>query len=327
MFRSRFCGLLVASVLVSACGATSPGSDGSGPASDETKVSVVASFYPLAFVAERIGGERVSVSNLTPPSVEPHDLELTTDQVDRIEDSDVVVYLGGGFQPALVGALQRRQATTLDVSDGLALVPGAAVELEAEEASAEDASQEAEETAEEEATLIDPHFWLNPLKLADAADQIKDTLIKADPEGAATYESSAKALRSDLTALDGRFQAGLKDCARRELVTTHAAFFYLVDRYGLTQLPISGLSPENEPDPGRLAELADLIKVRGITTVFYEELVPRDLADTLGRETGAKTAELSPLEGLSEETAAAGGNYISVMDQNLTAIRAALSCP
>lgn len=320
-WRTPLVGIVI-TTMVSTAGCAPQLGDNAGKADDQ-RIDVVASFYPLAQLAERVGGGRVRVENLTPPGVEPHDLELTSAQVDGIEDADVVVLLGSGFQPAVDKAAARRRSAPLDASAGVGLVMGAAEAIEAEEGGAE---PEESGGHSEESAALDPHFWLDPLLLARAIDGVQEALTKAAPGSADEFEENAAALRADLDRLDARFREGLANCVRRDVVTSHAAFHYLTARYGLTQRPITGLSPESEPDPGRLAELTALIRREGITTVFYEELVPQDLADTLARESGAQTAVLSPLEGLSADEREAGKNYFTVMQDNLTALRTALDC-
>ena len=259
-------------------------------------VDVVANFYPVAYAVERVGGEFVSVRNLTPAGVEPHDLELTSDDIDRVESADVMLYVGSGFQPAISNAVKRRDGLSADVARGLLVDE-------------------------------DPHFWLDPSLMARAVDAVARALADADPDNAPAYERNAADYKAELGELDADFKASLSACRRREFVTAHAAFVYLADRYGLSQHAISGVVPESEPDPQRLADLADLIRRDNVTTVFYEDLVPKNFADTLARETGAKTAVLNPLEGLSRRQRDAGATYVSVMRDNLTALARALECP
>ena len=276
--RTRWLALLLGALAVlGGCG-----SDGSNDARDDGKLDVVASFYPLADAARAIGGDAVNVTNLTPVGVEPHDFELTADQVDALEDADVVLYVGADFQPAVAEVAHRRPAnTTIDLA-----------------------------TSED-----DPHFWLDPVAMAAAADKI-----------AALLHADATAYKAELTALDTDFRTGLADCQRRDIVTTHAAFGQLARRYNLNELAIAGRSPEGEPDANRLAELADQTEAKGITTIFFEELAPRDIAETLVREAHLKAAVLSPIEGLSKEEQRQGKTYISVMRDNLRALRTALAC-
>ncbi|HSH62011.1 MAG TPA: metal ABC transporter substrate-binding protein, partial [Acidimicrobiales bacterium] len=274
----------------------------------------------------RVAGGRAEVTNLTPAGTEPHDLELTPRQVDQLEDADLVLYLGGGFQPALEKVASRRKGAKVDLLQALPLEKGAVEAGEAEEAE-EHAAEEAggKQGAKEEAGL-DPHFWLDPALMDKAVERIQQALVEARPEGRAEFERNAATYRAELAELDGRYRTALSTCRRKELVTSHAAFHYLAKRYGLSQEPIAGLSPEAEPDPRRLAELTDLVRRRNATTIFYETLVSPEVAETLARQTGTKTAVLNPLEGLTSEQVEKGASYVSVMDENLTALKDALAC-
>ena len=265
------------------------------------RVDVVANFYPVAEAATRIGGDRVRVTNLTPAGAEPHDIELTTRQLDKLEDADLVVYLGRGFQPAVEKVAERRDAASLDLLERIDLAP-------------------------DDRGGVDPHFWLDPNLMAEAVKAIVDALVVASPADISVFRTNAVRYERELRALDVELQGGLAVCERREIVTSHSAFFYLARRYGLEQLAVAGLSPEAEPDAGRLASLSDQIKAKGATTVFYEDLVSPRVARALAREAGVKTAVLSPLEGLSKDQADAGKDYNAVMRDNLVALRGALSC-
>ncbi len=280
----------------SGCGGSS-GAGGGGDGGDDSRLSVVAGFYPLAYAAERIGGEGVSVRNLTPAGAEPHDLELSPRDVEAVQAADVVLYLGGGFQPALEDAVEGASGLAVDLLKGLDLRHGPAEEGNGQ--------------------ALDPHVWLDPLLFATMVERI----------GAAFgHPEEADALVSDLRALDMEMRAGLADCDRRTLVTSHAAFGYLAARYGLEQIAITGLAPEAEPSPRDLERVVDVVRDSGATTVFFETLVAPDLAETVARETGARTAVLDPLEGLTADEATAGADYFSVMRQNLAALREALGC-
>jgi len=287
------------SLVAVGCGDDEAAGGGSGG-----KLRVVASFYPVAEAAGRVAGERAVVTNLTPAGTEPHDLELTPGQVDQLEDADLVLYLGGGFQPALEEIAARRDGPKVDLLEDLPLEKGAA----------------------EEGETRDPHFWLDPALMEKAVERIQAALGEALPDERGELERNAATYRAELRALDARYKTALFTCRRKELVTSHAAFHYLASRYGLSQQSITGLSPETEPDPERLAELTDLVRRRNATTVFYETLVSPDVAQTLARQTGARTAVLNPLEGLTDEQAQKGATYISVMDDNLAALKDALGC-
>jgi zinc transport system substrate-binding protein len=145
------------------------------------------------------------------------------------------------------------------------------------------------------------------------------------PDAAAAFTTRAVALRGELQALDDDYRAGLAGCASTDLVTSHEAFGYLARRYGLTQVGISGISPDEEPSPARLAEVARFVRDHGVTTVYTETLVDPAIAATVVRETGARTAVLDPLEGLGSRSA--GADYLGVMRSNLATLRAGQRCP
>ncbi|MFC4783575.1 metal ABC transporter substrate-binding protein [Nocardioides sp. MAHUQ-72] len=267
---------------------------------DSGRVKVAAGFYPLAWAAQRIGGDLVEVTNLTQPGAEPHDLELTIKETVSIAEADVVVY-EHGFQPAVDDSVeQNAEGTTLDAADVADLQPFA-----------------------DQPDDLDPHFWQDPLRLADVGDALARDLADADPDHATTYAANARALRRDLTALDRDYTAGLADCARHTIVATHDAFGYL-GRYGLEIEPITGLSPDAEPTPADLGRLQDLIRSDGITTVFSETLVSAKTADTLAGDLGIESAVLDPIEGLSDRTA--DEDYESLMRRNLAALEKANDC-
>jgi zinc transport system substrate-binding protein len=272
----------------------------------ERGVDVIAAFYPLAYAAERIGGAEVDVRNLTPPGAEPHNVELTARDVERVRQADVVLYLGGGFQPALEDAVADADGEAVDLLDSVRPL------------SAEAHDEHAEEHSDEDVPSVDPHVWLDPLRYATIVEEIGRTLDRPD---------AAAAMAAELRLLDRDFRRGLSGCDRRELVTSHAAFAYLAERYRLRQVPITGLSPETEPTPRELEEVVEHVDESGAETIFFETLVSPDLAKTVARETGANTAVLNPLEGLTEEELDAGANYFTVMRRNLAALRSALGCP
>jgi len=276
-------------------------------AGDREGVQVAAGFFPIAEAAEIVGGDRVEVENLTPAGSDPHDVELASDEVDLILDADLLLYLGGGLQPGVEELAGRRDGPSVDLLDDVETIEGAEEEHEGEE--------------------VDPHVWLDPLRYAALVERVGEALADVDPEAAATYEASADAHAEEIRALDERFAGRLAACERDLLVVSHAAFGYLADRYDLRQEAISGISPESEPDPRRLAELTDLVRAEGVTTVFTETLVSPEVAETLAREAGVETAVLNPLEGLTEEERAAGETYLSVMESNVETIAEALGCP
>jgi zinc transport system substrate-binding protein len=290
-----------------ALGVAGCGSDDSDTAKDE-RTRIVAAFYPLAFLAERIA-PAAEVTNITPAGAEPHDLELSARDVEEIADADLVLYLGGGFQPALEDAVSGDESG-LDLLQGQELLEGAAEHGHEGEASAPAEDGEHEEE-------LDPHVWLDPQRFAAMARRVAE---------ATGSPAAADALVADLHELDGEFRDGLADCERREIVTSHAAFGYLAEAYDLTQIPLTGISPEVEPSPRDLEDLVVEVQEEGATTVFFETLVSPDLAETVAREAGADVAVLNPLEGLTDEEVEEGADYFSVMRSNLETLRDALGC-
>ncbi|WP_432959227.1 metal ABC transporter substrate-binding protein [Micromonospora haikouensis] len=320
MLRRPTVRVLAAATVLVALGAATACSDDGTTGADPQRVDVAAAFYPLQFVAERVGGDAVRVTNLTKPGAEPHDLELTPSQVGEVNQAELVVYLKG-FQPAVDEAIaQSGGDRAFDVAGVQPLLAASAGGHDHE---GEGAGQE-EHADEEGDGGKDPHLWLDPTRLAGVADQLAERLGKADPERAADYTARAKTLRAELEKLDADFAAGLKTCQRREIVVSHTAFGYLAERYQLEQVGITGLTPETEPAPQRLAEVAKEAREHGATTIFFETLVSPKVAETIAREVGAKTAVLDPLEGLSAD--GGGQDYLSVMRTNLQTLRTALSC-
>ncbi len=295
--------LIAAATLVAAAGGLAACSNQPSGASGDGKMRVVAAFYPLQYVAERIGGDRVQVTNLVAPGAEPHDLELQPGQAAQLAGADLVVYLHG-FQAEVDAAIdEQHNDKAFDVATVEPLAdPPAGVESE---------------------TLKDPHVWLDPVRLATIADKLTDRMVQLDKGHEADFRSHAKALRSDLETLDREYAQGLATCQRHEIVTSHAAFAYLAQRYHLTQIPISGVSPEEEPTPQHLAQVAELAKEKGVTTIFFETLVSPKVAEALAKEVGAKAEVLDPIEGIEQGSTA---DYLSVMRDNLTKLKPALGC-
>ncbi|WP_129784479.1 metal ABC transporter substrate-binding protein [Promicromonospora panici] len=291
-----------------------------GTAGESDGVTVLASFYPLQYVAQQIGGDLVTVDNLTPPAAEPHDLELSPAQVREVGTADLVVYLSG-FQNAVDEAVEARAPEhVVDAADAAELVEHA--EEEGHEGETEE--EHAEHADEHGAT--DPHFWLDPSRLAAVGQAVADELAATDPEHADEYAAGALRLGQRLDELDQEMADGLAACQGATLVTSHTAFGYLADRYALEQVGITELDPEVEPSPARLREIGDLVEERGVKTLYSETLVSPKVTETLASDLGVDTAVLDPLEGLSEEATAAGDDYVSVMQANLAALEEGLVC-
>jgi len=286
--------LLFAALAPSACSSAAPGKNSTG------QLTVVASFYPLQFAAEQIGGSHVAVTSLTRPGAEPHDIELTTHDVATVSTAGLVVY-EKGLQGAVDKAVESQAANrSLDVTSAanldLKLTSGA----------------------------TDPHFWLDPQRYSNVANVIAARLSSADPAHKADYEKNAQAFVDKLTALSREFSVGLASCQRRDLVTSHAAFGYLAQRFGMKQVAINGISPDQEPDAAEIAAVSTFAKTHGVTTVYAETLASPAIAATVARETGARVATLDPIEGLTKQSA--GKNYFEVMRSNLKALRAGQGC-
>jgi zinc transport system substrate-binding protein len=296
ILKSVAAGLVAAlglAVAAGACGGSSDSGD---------RLEVVASFYPLRFVTERVGGTRVHVRDLTPAGAEPHDLELSARDLVRLRTADLVVYLAG-FSPA--------------VDQGIAV---------AAEGHAFDVTSAARLLGSGDAT--DRHFWLDPLRLADVGDAVAETLALADPTNAAEYRRGATALRAELVALDTTYRVALSRCRRTDLVTSHTAFGYLAVAYGFTQIGVTGLQADREPTPTELADVARFVTEHQVATIYTETLLSPATARTVADATGARVAVLDPIEGLTEEAGAGtAADYLSIMRANLDVLREGQQCP
>ena len=349
---ARLLALLGASSLaLAACSSTGTAGEGdansasnsSTSAESMDKVAVSASFYPIAWLAEKIGGDSVAVTSVTPANVEPHDFELAPADVDALSKSNLLLYVEG-FQPSLDDAIANVSGPSVvnlaDAVDLMAADPAAVDEhdhgaegeehaddhdheAEGEEhADDHDHEAEGEEHAHEhDHGSLDPHFWLDPVRMKDAAVAVAAALSETAPDMKATFDANAKEIESQLDALNEKFTAGLEKCELSTFVTSHSAFSYLANRYNLKQTSISGVDPESEPSPAELAAVKEVVAETGTTTIFTEELVSPKTAEAVANETGAKTAVLSPIESQPE-----AGDYIAAMEANLANLQSALSC-
>ncbi len=296
---------LVLATGLSGCSAFADAADGA---------EVVAAFYPLQYVAERVAGPHADVDGLTAPGQEPHDLELTIEETARIAQAALVVH-EAGLQPAVDDAIAQNAAgDVLDAAAVVGLQPF-------DEALHDDGGHD--DGGHDDGGDLDPHFWLDPLRMADLGDAVADALAEVDPDHADDFVANAAALRGDLETLDAAYADGLADCARHTIVVSHDAFGYL-GTYGVDVAPVAGLSPDAEPTPAVLADLQDLIADEGITTVFGERLASPRLTASLAEDAGVRTAVLDPIEGLTDETA--DEDYPSLMRANLAALRDANGC-
>lgn len=313
--------------VLSACGGAESGGSADG------KLAVTASFYPLEFLVEQIGGDHVDVTTLTGPGVEPHDLDITPRQTGQMSEADVLLYLRG-LQPAVDKAVdQAGVKNTVDAADLTTLEAHGSSSGDGHDHGEGDGHDHGEEEghdhAEEEGdghdhgdSGLDPHVWLDPVKYAEMADGVGEALQKADPDHAADYRKNTEALTGKLKKLDQNYREGLKNTDTRTFITTHAAFGYLAERYGLDQESIAGVDPESEPSPARMKELQKIAAQEKVTTVFFETLASDRTAKVLAEDTGLRTGVLDPLEGITDKSQ--GDDYLEVMEANLAALKKAL---
>ena len=314
--------LLAGAVSLSSCAAFSDDGAAGNGSSDGT-VTVAAAFYPLEYVASRVAGDRAVVEGLTSPGQEAHDAELSIQQTATLAEADLTVFLDG-FQPTVDSAVEQG-------TGGAVLEAGQAVGLDelAEEHSDDESHSEDEDGHSEddghghEDGDLDPHFWLDPMRMADLGDAVAEELSAVDAEGAEEYAANAAELRAELEELDADYTSGLASCERDLVVVNHDAFGYLT-KYDLELEAIAGLSPDSEPTAADIARLQDLIGDEGVTTVFSETLVSPETAETLARDAGVEADVLDPIEGLTDTTA--DEDYLSLMRANLDALRAANGC-
>lgn len=271
------------------------------------RLQVTTSFYPLYFFTSEIVGDKATVYNITPSGAEPHDYDPSTQDIARIEDSQLLVLNGGKLEAwgdKIKSTLQGTNTQVITVGDDIAN----------------------QMVVEDGNTIRDPHVWLDPKLAKKEVDQILKSLVLIDPVNAAYFTGNAESLKMKLGELDAKFRAGLANCQKKDIITTHAAFGYLAKDYGLNQLSISGLSPDEEPSVQTLANLVDFSKKNGIKYIFFESLVSPKLAETVASEVGASTLVLNPIEGLTDTEIGKGKNYFTEMEQNLTNLKIAFEC-
>lgn len=269
-------------------------------------LQVTASFYPMYYFASEIGGNHANVKNITPPGVEPHDFEPSAQDIARIETSDLLILNGGveAWADKIKNNLNGKKVTIVIAGEGLL-------------------TQQMEEEGE---TIRDPHVWLSPLLAKNEVSKIAQAFIAKDPSNSSFYEANEKSLQSRLDALDTLYKQGLNTCQKKDIITSHAAFGYLADAYGLRQVPISGISPDEEPSTQQLVKVAAFAKANNVKYIFFESLLSPKLSETIAKEIGAQTLVLDPLEGISDDDIKQGENYFTVMEDNLKNLQIALEC-
>lgn len=273
------------------------------------RLLVVTSFYPLYEFARQVAGPSAAVVSLVPPGVEPHDWEPSPQDLTRIREARLFVYNGAGLEPWVAKLL--RDATSsgtvmVRATEGIQLLAGG--------------------PSSGIGGPPDPHVWLDPVLAQSMVETIRAALVKVDAAHTDIYAENSRAFTDKLQALHEAFRAGLKDCAGREIVTSHAAFAYLARRYGLVVVPLMGLAPEAEPTPAQLASIVRFAREKKVKYIFFETLVGAKLAETLAREVGARTLVFDPIEGVTREEQAAGRGYVALMEKNLRNLRIALDC-
>lgn len=278
---------------------------------------VVASFYPLAEFARAVGGSLVNIETITPAGTEPHDYEPTSEQIASVYEADILLSNGGG-----VDAWATRVAPDVS-SHGIKVMEMSKIMNVLKPA----------EGGEDSNAAFDPHFWLNPVLAIKEVEFIKNAFIEKDVVNTEIYTKNADAYIAKLSALDDAYRTGLASCKTKTVITSHAVFAYLAQEYGARDgkegfeaIAITGLSPDEEPSAGRLAEIAKLAKEKQVGYIFFETLASPKLAQTLAREIGAKTLVFNPLEGVSDTDQVLGKNYVSIMQENLTNLKTGMVC-
>ena len=292
MLRLAACALIVAFAMTGLAGC----------AQETEGLQVVASFYPMADFAAKVGGDRVRVTTMVPSGTEPHDWEPSPMDIVNLNKAKVFVFSGAGMEhwaEDVLNSLDNRELISVEASSGVGLL-------------------------EEGGEHGDPHVWLDPQNAKIQMANIRDALAAADPAGKDAYQANYERVAAELDNLDAEFKSALSGLPNRDVVVAHEAYGYLCRAYGLNQTAIEGLSPDSEPDPARVARIIDFARERAVRVIFFEELVSPKVAESIAVQVGAETDVLSPLEGLSEAEAAAGDDYFSVMRKNLQALVNAL---
>lgn len=314
VLRRVLCSVLLVAVSTSPLAACSSDDAGSG------HPIVAVSMYPIEEIVRTLAGTDLDVLTLVPPGSEAHSYDPTPQQLTELERADLAVYLGGGFQPNVekaIGSLGDR-TTRLDLLNSVDLLP--VTDPLAGTGTAGDAAHGDDHGTD------DPHVWLDPRRMADMTAAVADAITRRWPDLTDAVNQRAGDYVRSLNTLDADMRSGLASCQRTVIVTTHRAFAYLADAYGLTQVAIAGISPSEEPSAQTLQALADFARAQGVTTIFFESTVPDDLATTLAAEIGASTAVLQTIESLNSEQLTDGTDYASEMRTNLAVLRAALGC-
>ena len=338
--KHTFMAAAALALLISGCG-TNTNSDSSAAShsspsvssepsvqpSSGKKLKVAATFYPMVEFSMQVAGDHAEVTGLIPTGVEPHDWEPSAKDIVQLKEADIFVYNGiveEWAEDALKGAANDKRVV-VEATHGMELMEGEAEEEHEHADEHEDDHAEDHEEGHDHQHAIDPHVWLSPVLAQKQVKVIEEAFSKADPAHKEDYAKNAEAYITQLKELDQAYKTGLKDVKRKEFVTQHAAFAYLAKEYGLTQVPIAGLSPEQEPSPDKMADIIQFAKEKQVKTIFFETLVDPKVAQTIAKDLGAKTDVLNPLEGLTDEYRKNNQDYIAIMKKNLAALQKALN--
>ena len=283
--------LLMLVLLIAGCGSEEKAA--------QNKLQVAASFYPMAEFARNVGGDKVEVTMLVPDGAEAHDWEPSPTDLAKLGRAQVFVYNGivESWAEQAIAALNERKLVAVQAGKDLYARQG----------------------------KQDPHVWISPKKAIIEVNRITDALCQADQDNAAYYQGNRDKYVEKLHALDKQLSQLTAKAPRKVFVTAHAAFGHLADDYGLQQLAVNGLSPTAEPTPADLQNLIKVVEKEKIEYIFFETLTDPKTAELLAKETGAKTAVLDPLEGLSKEGRAKNLDYLQIMQQNIHNLNIALN--
>ncbi len=274
------------------------------------KPTIVTTIYPLYEFTKQVVGDKAEVILLVPAGAEPHDWEPAPADLIKVKNAAMIVYNGTGMEPWI-----DKMANTVLTGKKAVVATGAVSLLPA---------QYNEEGGPAESGEADPHVWLDPVNAQAIVQAIAAAAAELDPGNAGYYQANAAAYNQQLAALHEEYAAALTPAPRRVFITSHAAFGYLANRYGLRQVAIMGLAPDAEPTPERMVEIIRYVRLAGIKYIFFETLVSPKLAEVIAKEAGAQTLVLNPIEGLADEELARGENYLSIMRMNLVNLKYAL---
>jgi len=308
MMKRLLCTILISFMVISGC-SNAAQTNGEKVSRGTKKLQIVTTFYPMYYFTQKVAGSSANVELLIPNGAEPHDWEPTAKDMAKIQDADMFIYNSRYFESwteKVLKSIDDSDLTVVEASKGIEMMNA----LESEE-----------EHHSDHASSKDPHVWLSPVLAQQEVDTISKAIKQLDPKNKNQYEKNAEDFKSQLVNLDQLYKESVDQAKKKEFVTQHAAFGYLAKQYGLTQIPIAGLSPDVEPTLGKLKELTEVTKKKHVKVIYFEGLTSSKVAQTLANEIGAKTEVLNPLEGLTKEEQEKGLDYIDVMEKNLDALK------